>query len=242
MEKLYKHIENFKVKTYHADYRRRISPNSVLGYMEEVATNHARKLGYSYQASKEKGFFWILRSSKYEFKRVPMLDEIVTVSTWPAGIHGLKALRRFEFKVDQEIVGKGYHYWLMATLDKMKPFVHKGFADKMLELPITDEDFFRLNKVRIPEEMLYSYDRIIMANDLDWNNHVNNVKYASIVFNAIPKEILDKSDILSFHIDYLKECRHNDVLKIYYKVVEDEIYVEGRIDKTSMFKSLTKIG
>ncbi|XMB72961.1 thioesterase [Mycoplasmatota bacterium WC30] len=241
MKSLYKHIEEFKVKTYHADYRRRVSPNSVLGYMEEVATNHARKLGFGYHVSADKGFFWILRSCKFEFKRVPLLDEIVTVTTWPGGIHGLKALRRFEFKVGEEVVGNGYHYWLMATMDKMKPFVYKGFADKMEELPITEADFFRLKKIRTPENMLYSYDKVVMNNDLDWNNHVNNVKYASIIYNAIPKVILDKSEILSFHIDYLKECKHNDILQIFYKVNGKEIFVEGKSENVSMFKSFIEI-
>lgn len=234
-------VRKFKVTTFDIDFCRRATPKSILGYMEETATEHAIDLGFSYEESHKSGFFWILRSAKYEFKKLPMINDEIQVKTYFAGFSGLKTLRKFEFKLNNEIIGYGYNHWLMISDVEKKPYIDLGFTKKVNSIYPNGVNPFKLNRIRFNEEMIFSYQKKIMPNDIDMNYHVNNVKYAEFIFNAIPINILEQYDLISLHIDYLIECKLNDLVDIYYKIVDDKILVEGKKENLVMFKSLIEI-
>jgi acyl-ACP thioesterase len=239
--KTLKYNEKFKIRTYDASFNRMASPVSILGYLEEVATNHAQKIGLGYHDSKTEGYYWILRSSKFELTRLPELNEELTVYTWPAGLKGLKALRRFSLHVGEEEIGSGYHCWLMMSISRKKPIIARNFTEIMNEMPISDEDRFKLNKIQMPIDLEFSYKKVVMPRDIDWNMHVNNVRYADIVYNALPIEVHKEAKILSFHIDYLKECKLNDEIDIFYKREGNTAFIEGKKDSVSMFKTILEL-
>lgn len=233
----FKHKEKFPITTYHADQKRTVTPSAVLGFMQEVATNHAKLLGLGYRDSMKNGFIWVLRSTKYEFDKTPVLNDVLEIHTWPAGIEGLRELRRFDFYLDDVKIGQGYNYWLMMDISTMKPKMYPYFIEKTKELPITKDDYFRLPKIAIVKDLHFSHDKEVQNSDLDWNNHVNNVRYAEMVFNAIPIEwVLDKS-IVNFQIDYLKECKIHDKISVFYNLENHNLYVEGKVDNQTMFRS-----
>ena len=239
MEKLIlnEHTEGFKITTHDVDFHNRVTPNTVLGFMEEVATNHGKEIGFGYEKSHEHGFFWMLRTVKYDFIYVPKLDDYIEMKTWIVGINGLKVLRRFEFKKNNQIIGQGYNYWLMADIRKRKPIIHNYVKTIINQLTILDKDMFKLNKVKIPNDMNFVYQKLVMNSDLDLNLHVNNAKYADVIFNALPIDLLDKQEILSFQIDYLKETKLNDKLDISINIEDNIIYVEGKKADISVFKN-----
>ena len=238
-EELFVHKETFKLRPIDCDFKMNISPYAIMGYMEEVATNHAKKLGFSYHASMEKGFFWVLRSAKYDFDKLPKLDDYLEITTFPGRIHGVKALRNFTFKVNGEIIGRGYNYWLMVDFVRRKPILNPEFAELLKNKPDSIDGFFRLNKIKVPELMNYKYTQKVKLADLDWNNHVNNVKYSNFIYNAIPKGLLETKSIHSFHLDYLKECKYNDEVQILSVAADkDRYYTCGKIAENCMFKSV----
>jgi len=233
-----RYSEKFTVKTYEVDFLRRITPFAILGYMQEVATNHAFTLGLGYEESYKNNFIWVLRSAKFEFKSIPLLKDKIEVYTWPVGVSGLKAMRRFEFRMDDKVIGSGYNYWLMIDIIKNKPVIADYFNLKMKDIPIYKNDSFKLRKIICPKETLFSYDKIIMNSDIDWNRHVNNVKYADIIFNAIPINIIENYNIISFHIDYIKECRLNDLIHVLYITKDNQLYVKGIRENDIVFQAV----
>ena len=239
MEKtiLNRHTESFKINTYDVDFHNRVTPNTILGLMEEVATNHGKEIGFGYEESHERGFFWMLRTIKYDFSYVPKLDDHIEMTTWIVGISGLKVLRRFEFKKNNVVIGQGYNYWLMADIKKRKPIIHNYVKTIINQLIIFDEDMFKLIKVKLPKDMNFVYQKQVLNSDLDLNLHVNNAKYADMIINALPFDVLDKQEILSFQIDYLKECKLNDKLDISISIKDNAIYIEGKETDVSVFKS-----
>lgn len=231
------HSEGFKITTHDVDFHNRITPTRVLGLMEEVATNHGKKIGFGYEKSHEHGFFWMLRSVKYDFTQIPKLDDKIEIKTWLVGISGLKVLRRFEFKLLDQVIGQGYNYWLMADIVKRKPIIHSYVKTIMDQLCTEDSDMFKLSKIKLPTDMTYVYQKSIMNSDLDLNLHVNNAKYADMVFNALPLDTLNTQEIYSFQIDYLKESKLNDNLDISINIEDKTIHIEGKKADISIFKN-----
>jgi len=231
-----KYMETFKIKTYDTDFQRRATSTALLGFMQEVATNHAQSLGLGYHDSFDHGFIWILRASKYELKRIPMLEEQIEVYTWPAGLSGLKALRRFEFRVDGELIGQGYNHWLMLDISKNKPVVSDYFMERMEILNISKEEAFRLPRISPLIDKVQEHTQIIDHSLLDWNMHVNNVRYADIITRALPFEFVQQNDILSFHIEYLKECKLRDEIAIASEKTDNVYFLEGTKEDETMFR------
>lgn len=236
-----KHINKFKVTTYNIDFKRRITPSTILSYMEETATNHANTLGFSYEESLSDNFFWVLRSAKYIFKKIPLINDHIEVETRLAGFQGLKTLREFKFIIDNEVIGYGYNHWLMMDKLTRKPFINQRFFNKSNLIIDKTEKVFKLNRIRFNEDMKLAYKKEIMNNDIDMNYHVNNVKYAEIIFNSIPTNLLEEKSIVSLHIDYLKECKLKDIIDVYYKIDNNTVLVEGRINNQEIFKSIVEL-
>ena len=231
----------FKVTTFDIDFLRKITPKAILSYMEQTATEHANTLGFNYEESLNEGFYWVLRSTKYIFKKTPMINDELEIKTAIVGFSGLKTLRRFEFMINQEVIGYGYNYWLMVGINNKKPFINKKFLNIATSIISKDEQLFKLNRLRFNEKMTLAYKKRVMNNDIDMNYHVNNVKYAEIIFNALPINILQENTISSMHIDYLRECKLDDIIKIYYKIDHEKVLVEGKLDEIEMFKSIIEL-
>ena len=236
-----KHREIFKIKTYDIDFKKGISLKAILGFLEETATCHGKEMGYSYLESMKEGIYWVLRSAKIEFFKRPKFDDVIEIYTWPAGIQGVKVLRKFELFMNGVLIGRGYHYWIMLSIKKMKPIIYQKFSDSLIGLPSELKDNYRIKKIKRQTNLNYAYKKEVMLSDLDSNNHVNNVKYSDIIYNAIPTELLYTKEIIDFQIDYLKECKLGDKIGLFYKLIDDSIFIEGRKDDESMFKSIIKM-
>lgn len=240
-EKIFHYSEEFKIRTYDADFTRTVSPTSVFGFMQELATVHAQMLGLGYEDSKENGFYWVIGRSKYDFRRLPGLFEVISVKTWPAGIDGLCALRRFEFSIGQEVIGEGLTYWLMLDCETLRPCKPKYFYDMTKDLPILDTDHFKLKKEPMPSEMEFVFEKTMGTSDLDWNNHVNNLNYSRLIYDSIPKVILEQKKIVSMQINYLKEVHSGDTISIFLANESNQYFTEGRIDGKSVFTGTLRL-
>lgn len=234
-EKPFKYVDTVRVKTYHADFTRTLAPTSVFGFMQELATVHAEKLGLGYEDSKANGFYWVIGRSKYVFTKLPTLFEEVEVITWPAGVDGLCALRRFEFRIGGRCVGEGFTYWLMLDSTTLRPVKPAYFFEMTKDLPIQESDHFKLKKEPIPVALNPVYQRVMRSSDLDWNNHVNNLKFAELIYDALPTHLLQRNHISSMQINYLKEIMLTESVEIFAGQHELTWYVEGRVQGRSAF-------
>lgn len=233
-----KYTDEFQIRRYFVDMNEYISPMGIFGFMEVLATDHAEVLNCN--GSPKEGYFWILRSSKYKMNRMPINDEIVKVYTWPCGIVGLKSLRRFEFFVGNELIGKGYQYWVSITYDSKKPFISERYTNVLDDLDLDESDMFKLKKIRNPEGLMLNYKKTVLPKDIDSNQHMNNVRYIDVVYNSIPFELLKKYQIVEFHIDYLRECKVYDEVEVFSKQTDNIFYVDGIKNNQSSFKANLK--
>jgi acyl-ACP thioesterase len=205
--------------------------------MEILATNHSDILHTGFDDAINLGFFWILRSTKFIFNKVPQLHDELEVTTWPAGIDGLRILRRYEYKLNNEIIGEGFNTWVMCDTINRKLIVSNYYKDLINSMPIDTADYFKLGKVLTPKDMAFAYQKRIMNSDIDMNNHLNNIRYAEIIFNAIPHTILQKNDICEMQIDFMKECVLGDIIDLYTTKKDNIVYIHGKINEHITFRS-----
>ena len=82
----------------------------------------------------------------------------------------------------------------------------------------------KFNKIKDFDINNFSFiETTTSENDLDINGHVNNASYARIVLNNIDFDIT----IIHFEINYIKEIKANQKLKIYYLKKDNTYYIKA---------------
>jgi medium-chain acyl-[acyl-carrier-protein] hydrolase len=69
------HQQHFTVRSYDVDFQRRLRPDVLCSFFQEVASEHALKLGVGYQQLDEQQLFWVLSRLLLQIKKLPQWHE-----------------------------------------------------------------------------------------------------------------------------------------------------------------------
>ena len=157
----------------------KMTNESMLTAFQNLASFNSDVVGYGVYDVPKTGKTWIVVDWKLRVLRRPRYGEDVMVRTWGRKTQGLISFRDFEIRSDNELCAVATSKWMLIDLVTRKP------------IEITDDikDAFGIHnelEVFIDEEFetikpLDTYDKELKINirksDLDFNNHVNNIKY-----------------------------------------------------------------
>lgn len=178
-------IESYPVRSYHVDPHGLLTLPALANYLQDAAGVHARQLGVSAEQLIEQRLTWFLARLHIVVDERPAWREDVRVETWPSGHDGLFASREFVVHGPRGPVARATSAWMMVHLDRRRPvrlprFVQElPLADRARPLPDTPD---RLPLVDEPD-LVRAY--AARHDDLDLNDHVNNVVYVTWVQEAL---------------------------------------------------------
>lgn len=196
----------------------KMTNESMLTVFQNLASFNSDVVGYGVYDVPKTGMTWIVVDWKLRVLRRPRYGEDVMVRTWGRKTQGLISFRDFEIRSDNELCAVATSKWMLIDLVTRKP------------IEITDDikDAFGIHnelEVFIDEEFetikpLDTYDKELKINirksDLDFNNHVNNIKYFDYL-----NELGFNKNYNDVRISYLKEIKEDEDVSIYMSEVED---------------------
>lgn len=235
--------QNYLERTYHLrtsdfDMRNRILPSSILDLFQDVAGEHATSLGVGYYDLLPENKCWMILRLRYEVVKQPRTFSDVIVRTWPVESRRIEFDRDYVmYDKDRNVLVKGTTQWaILDVSDREKPqFVTARSFDLGLEEYISEralEGRFE----RLAPGFEADGDPYVTRSgytDIDTNGHVNNIKYANFILNALglPAE----KEISAFRIDYLKEILSGSEIKISSRADGDVILCKGESGDTVNF-------
>jgi len=211
-----------------------IKPSAILDLFQDAAGQHAEELGVGFEDMLKRGYLWVLTRVKFDILLLPARYQDVVVKTWPLEPNRLNYRREYCI---EDICGnrlvKGSSEWVVIdskerrflSVPDLYPF-KDGFHNEIMY----DGKF---KKVRDFKAQNPPHPVNVCFNDLDLNGHVNNIRYANYVFDAINPEV--PRCVKSFQIDYRKEVLQGTELKIYYENQENAIAAKGQSGDDVMF-------
>jgi medium-chain acyl-[acyl-carrier-protein] hydrolase len=215
--------ESFRVRAYEVDATAKASVSAVANWLQEVAGNHATALGWAVDALQTQGRTWVLARLHLRLGRLPAWREDVRVSTWPAGVHRLFALR--EFRIEEQSgreIGVATTGWLLLDLTTRRP----------VRLPNALEDIARSTPERAladPFAKLVEVDNAEMAktfevrfSDLDMNRHANNVSVIAWTLEALPEEVVLGGSLAELEVEFRAEAVRGDHVVVQAQRVSGE--------------------
>lgn len=98
-------------------------------WMQDVAIRHFTALGGA-ALMERLGAAWVARSHHVEYLRPAFAGELLTVTTWIAGMERVRSLRRYEFARGGQLLAHGATDWVFVDAATGRP---KRIPEEMKE-------------------------------------------------------------------------------------------------------------
>ena len=218
-----KSVFEVKIEPRHVDFTSRVSVSSMCDIILCVAGQDAHNRGFGIETLAGKNFGWVLSRMCVELDYIPNEYGQITIHTWISDYNRLSSTRNFTLTDDNGLVfGRAVSQWCMLDFDTRMPVdmntlakVHDG---TIVDAPSPCERPRRLGavggKVVAEHKVVYS--------DIDFNRHMNTMRYIDLIFDSMPIEIPEQLKSLRMDVNFLKESLYGDQLYLKLEQVESK--------------------
>lgn len=246
MEAIYK--KQYTVQVNDIDFRQQLKLSSLFVYCQDMATEHANRLGVGRSIIQSKyGVIWVLIRAKVDIIRYPKLKESVTIETWPEQPNKIEFDRNFiVYDLDNNVLAKAVTTWVVIDFNtrklKRSSLIEANFPSADRERAIDCE----LGKIKSKGNLKLAYKKTVGYSDIDINEHLNNAKYVDYIMDCFSIDKHKNYFIKSIEVDYVHEALPGDTIMLhtdYSDVDKNLVYIEGINEETgkTVFKSQIEI-
>jgi len=213
----------------------RLTLDAVFQFFQEAAICHAENLGVGREDMARTKQAWILSRMSVLVKRRPQYFETIKIRTWPRGWEKLFALRNYEIRDNNDTaVVSSRSAWLVVDMEKRRPLRPQTAMEGIplnegLESLAPEDNGAAALAER--GDLQKVAERKALYTDIDYNGHVNNVRYVQWIEDAIDIQLLEKADKMRLDINYLNEILLGEVVDLFSAPIlgENNAYsFEGR--------------
>jgi acyl-ACP thioesterase len=214
--------ETVSVRFGHIDRSDRLTLGSIFNFFQDAAISHAENLGVDRDVMAKTGQVWVISRLSVFVERRPRYREVLTVRSWPRGWEKLFALRDYDIRDSSDrVVVRGRSGWLILDMEKRRPLRVQQIMENM---PLNEgEDAFVVppDQPRSPlglaarENLRKAGERRALYSDVDYNGHVNNVRYIQWIEDIAGPELLENAGALRLDINYLGEVTAGELTELW---------------------------
>lgn len=208
-----KHINHLRAKSYHINRFGEVSIQNLFWYMQEIAWEHARILGFGFEHLRKDQLFWVLSRLLVKIESRPKWTDEFTLETWSRGTDGFFAYRDYRFldKEGKEII-KATSSWLVLNLETRR--IQR--LNQYKNFPAYQESVFGYNAGKVespePQEMLRFYP--VLFNEIDINQHFNTGRYLERINNCYTLDFQETHKLSGLEVNFMREGMPEDSLAV----------------------------
>lgn len=234
----------YKIKYSDIGTNNKTTLKALVDTLQEAAIAHSDFAGYGVNDIPNTHLAWLLLNWKVEIKTYPILNDTITVKTWPRIFDKLYSYRDFEV-YDQNnnlIVIASSKWFAIDTITKkikrLTPEITKAYGG------ITDKKVFESSfdeKIKEPEELKLNFNYQVQRRDLDTNNHVNNLNYIDYALETLEEDVYKSSIFNNLEIIYKKEIKLNEKINCYYSFEDNKHFIIIKNETDTIIHSIIKL-
>ncbi|MCL2808886.1 MAG: thioesterase [Treponema sp.] len=225
--------ETFPIRFGVIDKSDRLTLDAIFQFFQEAAISHAENLGVGREDMAKAVQAWILSRMTVIVERRPNYREPVTIRSMPCGCQKLFAIRDYEIKdKDERSIVSARSTWLIVDMEKRRPLRPQSVVEN---LPVNEglralnEETESVTELEKRNDLQKAAERKALYTDLDYNGHVNNVRYIQWIEDILDPHLLFNAGKIRFDINYLNEILEGEVTDIFYAPINDKTFAfEGR--------------
>lgn len=232
--------EEFRVPYYESNIRGYATAESLLACMGEVATLHSDDVGLNIDNLRKNNYGWMLNRWKVKINDYPKARDWIQINTWASSFKKFYANREFKIldKDNKELISAS-SIWIFLDMKRKRPIRVTEEITSLYDAENTMlfEEFYDFTRDFSTEESL---EFRVRKSDIDYNNHVNNVKYFQWMLEALPEYIDEEYILDEFEILYKKEVGLGSLINSSYceDREDDGIIVLHKIEEQGDLRAL----
>lgn len=205
---------NYTTRWHDTDANRTVRPTQILVFMQETSNYHVKALGTDLDKLRdEQGLAFILSKIRLALYKPLYAFEEITVETWTVESRGFSFNRFFRIMRGDEVIAAADTTWALVslkdeTLCRVDAYDFKFEHDEPIDIGLPTR--FRVPKTEMLELV---GERRMVYSDLDYNMHMNNTRYADMLCDFMPYELIP--NIKGISLSYLHEATFGHTLKIF---------------------------
>jgi len=238
-------LKKYRVHVYETSPEGRLNLWSLFNYMQDIASEHAVKLGFGRDDLMKRNQFWVLSRMYAVIHDLPYWNKEIVVTTWPHGTEKLFALRNYEIKYpDGKEIASASSSWLIidrTTKKIQRPGVllsQYNSVNQSIKSAAREAE-------KIPEASPDGQNSLrskIKVSDLDINLHTNNVNYIKWVCDTYDLDFILTHFPCSAEINYLAESMYDEEVFIRTSVEKEKtIFFNHSVIRTNDDRELCRI-
>ena len=217
--------KSFIISNNDVDKRFKLKISAIFRYFQDIALLATEDLGVDSISLSKRNIDWVITRMSLDVRRLPDCDEEITVTTYP-GKDMAMLYPRYFFITDSkgEVIIRSASIWALIDNISRKVIVDRDVISKLPgesaedQLPLPE-------KLSIPEEIRFVEKRTIHYSDLDFNSHMNNVRYVELLMDAHDSEFYDTHRLSFLTLNYMKEIKEKEAVDIYTNASNPETIV-----------------
>lgn len=207
-------VQTYRVRSYECGPDGRVLFSHLCNYLQETASVHAQKLGFSKKNFEPMGLTWVLTRMRVRLDAYPAWGEDVVVLTYPRSMRKLTAYRDFVLsRPDGAPMGVATSEWMVMDINSRRagrlPELVGACANNVRPPVWEGEAFGRLDFPEAEDAIALKF--AVQHSHIDLNRHVNNVRYLEWMMECAP-EAGSGSRVADMEVVFRGEARHGDVV------------------------------
>lgn len=199
-----------------------VKTSAILEIIQEAAIRDSANCGYSIEELRKMGMAWLLKGYNIRFEK-PVSTKFPTISAFTAvkKMKGATSERGCIVSQNGEVVAKSIANWFIFDFEKMRPGrIPQDMSDAYEPYEFND-DFFTYKKPDFLDMEKPDYTIRVSNKDIDTNRHLNNLKGAEILMDALPFDF----EFTDMSIIYKHQAHLGDILGVCVAKLENGYYV-----------------
>lgn len=205
------HKAQYRIRTHEIDVSKQITSPAIIQIMQEASMQQVIDIAASVWDLEKEKLTWVLMKKELSVFHRPLLNDEITVHTYPSGFNRFFATRDYKcFDKEGCLFASATSVWVLIHLESRKMV---KMLDRFLNLELPETSILpQLDfKLKTPKNPKLIRSHKVGQFDLDWNKHLNN----SILNNIMLTDLEDPHSIKKLQLAYKSEALYKDEIEIY---------------------------
>lgn len=228
--------QTIRIPSYSVDEDKRLRLTAFMEYAQQAAEDDCEAAGFGNGDLLEKGCAWVIVEYHIVLRRMPLFKETVSIQSWHSGVEGPSFLREYEMRDGSgEVLVAANSISCILNLETRRPVRPELFGIRDEENAGRPALETPPSKIRIPLDAVPDMElrRTAQYSDIDYNHHVNNVRYVQWALDCLSPEDLKKVEDIT--VNYRHEVPpHTEVTLRRYHCGE-KIFITGEFGPMQAF-------
>ena len=197
------------------DKKFRLKVAAIFRYFQDIALKATEEIGADSITLSKRNIDWVITRMAVEIKRLPNCNEEITIHTYPGKDMAMLYPRYFYVTDAQgEVIIKCSSLWALIDNISRKVIVDRDVISK-LPGETSPHELGLPEKIAIPENSSFIENRKIHYSDLDFNCHMNNVRYVELLMDVHDSSFYENHCVSAITLNYMKEIKEKETVEIF---------------------------